>query len=380
MRRTALHLLALALMSTVLLSAQVQIVGKFGRATIGGRDAVVHVLVAVPQGVDADQAAAEALKRQRARPFTQLEEAEFTTTGLVWDVIANSTSESVDQHYNNAGAPVTGGKTALVATHTTWNSVSSSKFVFRDAGDTDRCPSLVPECDPNQTFDTHNDVGWCDLGPGHRVFGTTIGVTWYSTEIDEADMCLNNNSRVTWSNNGTSDIDVQTVLLHENGHVAGIGHSEFQAAVMYASYQGVRRSLHGDDQNAITCLYPFNPGSIGGTVSQVTGGAAIAGATVAVNACQAQFSSLTDAAGSYFLGGLPAGTYSVTASASGFQSSTLGTLVSSGVTSDLDFFLEATSSGGGGSCTLKPSGAACSQNSECCSGNCKGKPGAKTCK
>jgi hypothetical protein len=268
-----------------------------------------------------------------------------------------------------------------VATHTTWNNVSTSKFAFRDAGDTGRCPSLVPECDPNQSFDKYNDVGWCDLGPGHRLFGTTIGVTWYSTEIDEADMCLNNNSRITWSNDGTSDIDVRTVLLHENGHVAGIGHSEFQAAVMYASYQGARQSLHIDDQNAITCLYPENPGTIEGTVVSQSGGDGITGATVAAaNACPAQFSGFTGTGGSYSLSGLPAGNYTVTASADGFQNSTQNTSVLPLVTSPLDFSLEATSSGGGGSCSLEPSGAACELNSECCSGNCKGKPGARTCK
>lgn len=35
---------------------------------------------------------------------------------------------------------------------------------------------------------------------------------------------------------------------------------------------------------------------------------------------------------------------------------------------------------GGGSCTLGQSGDSCSTDAECCSGNCKGKPGAKTCK
>lgn len=35
---------------------------------------------------------------------------------------------------------------------------------------------------------------------------------------------------------------------------------------------------------------------------------------------------------------------------------------------------------GGGGCTLLPAGSPCTANSQCCSGNCKGKPGAKTCK
>ena len=36
--------------------------------------------------------------------------------------------------------------------------------------------------------------------------------------------------------------------------------------------------------------------------------------------------------------------------------------------------------GGGGECTLLPARSSCTDNSQCCSGNCKGKPGAKTCK
>lgn len=40
----------------------------------------------------------------------------------------------------------------------------------------------------------------------------------------------------------------------------------------------------------------------------------------------------------------------------------------------------ASCSGGGGGCTLAPAGSPCTDNGQCCSNNCKGKPGAKTCK
>jgi hypothetical protein len=42
--------------------------------------------------------------------------------------------------------------------------------------------------------------------------------------------------------------------------------------------------------------------------------------------------------------------------------------------------LYGTTGGGGGSCTLLPAGSSCTSNGQCCSGSCKGKPGAKTCK
>jgi hypothetical protein len=63
------------------------------------------------------------------------------------------------------------------------------------------------------------------------------------------------NTRAQWRTNG-QNTDIETVLLHENGHVAGLGHSSNSAAVMYAYYQGVRRSLHPDDVSGISTLYP----------------------------------------------------------------------------------------------------------------------------
>ena len=44
------------------------------------------------------------------------------------------------------------------------------------------------------------------------------------------------------------------------------------------------------------------------------------------------------------------------------------------------YFNEVSGILGGGGSQCDPAGASCSANSECCSGNCKGKPGAKTCK
>lgn len=45
------------------------------------------------------------------------------------------------------------------------------------------------------------------------------------------------------------------VILHELGHVFGIGHSSVEEAVMYPYYIGLFKKLHEDDCNAVGSLY-----------------------------------------------------------------------------------------------------------------------------
>lgn len=59
----------------------------------------------------------------------------------------------------------------------------------------------------------------------------------FGTSIDEADMGIN--ARFAWSTNGTDDFDPQTVLIHELGHMLGLGHSGIPEAAMFASDHGV---------------------------------------------------------------------------------------------------------------------------------------------
>ena len=125
-------------------------------------------------------------------------------------------------------------------------------------GATTRCPSLVAECPGGQVFDGFNDVAWMDLGRC-SIGRCTLGVTWFATtDPDEGDMALN--TRVSWRTNG-SDYDVESVMLHENGHVLSLGHSSVTQAVMYAYYGGLRRSLHQDDIDGVTSLYPEDGGA-----------------------------------------------------------------------------------------------------------------------
>ena len=386
----------LVLGSVAALSAQPRVVGKFGSARVAGRDVVVHVWVVVPPGLNENEVALAALRGQGARPF---QSDEFTFTGLVWDGPADGVpgNDKVKEYYNPKNDPTSGGAglQALLNKQDTWTNVSTSNFAFEYGGLTDRCPSLVKECRGPQKFDGNNDVGWVALGGC-----CTLGVTWYSTSVDEADMALNMN--FPWSTDGVNHYDVETVMLHENGHVLGLGHSNVSGAVMEPYYGEVRRALHSDDIDAVSYLYPSATGctsseagfcsdnedndcdsdidcgdsdclNCGNNVAEdceLCDGSDLAGAT-----CESQ--------------GFLSGTLGCSAACDGFDTSgcipcdSLETSCTDGIDNDC---------GGGTDCGdddctgdaacagLLPVGSACTDGGQCLSGKCKGRSGRKTCK
>jgi Matrixin len=208
-------------------------------------DVRVEILVEVSEGQSARKSADRALEAQGAkRAPEEPQSAAYTFNGLYWD------SRATVQNYNSAGQPTGAARNALTNTYGTWNGVRGSSYRLSSGGTTTRCPSLVNECPGRQRFDGYNDVGWAQLSGG------TLGVTWYSTSIDEADMAINN--RYAWSTTCSQvagAYDLQTVFLHENGHVAGLGHSSDRNAVMYPSYQTARCGLGTDDISGIAARY-----------------------------------------------------------------------------------------------------------------------------
>jgi hypothetical protein len=287
----------------------------------------VHVTVAVPRGADANTVADDAVRGQGARPFGPLE---FSLTGLVWDQFLDEDpgNDVVPQYYNNSGEPNgLNAVTSLQNSQITWGAAPTSSVAFQDGGNTSRCPSLVRECTGPQAFDGFNDVGWLAI-PGC----CTLGVTWSDAGGQEADMALN--TRFPWSNNG-GDVDVETVLLHENGHVLGLGHSSVLGSVMEAVYAGQRRALTLDDERGITYLYPEEGilGAISGTVT--SGGNPVRRAKVSI--ANVPISATTDSSGNYILADVPnMDAYSITVSAKGYTSQTLSNVL---VGDDVDFDL-----------------------------------------
>ena len=227
-----------------------QVISGIGK--VPGKDLYVDVLVLVPEGSDPQDVVAKALAKQGARPIGV---QQYQFTGLVWDQFGDNslTNDFVTQNYNPANEPANvNGRTVLGNTHSTWNNVETSSFAFSlNPTDTNRCPSLVLECTPllPQNFDGNNDVGWVEIQGS-----STLGVAWYGTSTDEVDIALDIGH--PWFTDGTVYFDVETVLLHENGHGLGLSHSNVFGSIMNASYDTIQRTLGDDDINGISALYP----------------------------------------------------------------------------------------------------------------------------
>jgi Matrixin len=261
MLRRFAFLVSLALILALPASAHAggRVASGTGVKHVNGKTVYVDVVVAVPEGQTAGQATDQALAEQGARrakpPWAGGpggpaggggdNDEQYFYTGLEWS------PPSVTQNYNAAGEPLP-AEGALTNTHADWNGVAGSDLHITYGGRTPRCPSLVRECSGPQANDGNNDVAWLALGGG-----STLGVTWFTPSDPEADMALN--TRFAWKNtcgsSGGNSVDVETVLLHENGHVAGLDHTNRTDSVMYPNYQSPRCTLFPYDERSIANLY-----------------------------------------------------------------------------------------------------------------------------
>jgi len=183
------------------------------------------------------------------------------------------------------------------------------------------------------------------------------------------------NANFNWTIDGT-DFDAQTVLLHEEGHALGLGHSEEALAVMVATYDGERRVLHPDDIDGINSLYTVCTPTAGQESEETSCGDGVD------NDCNGfadeddfncQFLACGDGTVDVFEECDLSSADPLTESCGslGFDSGDLS------CTSDCTFD---TADCEAAICTDFPVGALCGVDSDCCSNKCKGKPGAKTCK
>ncbi len=142
---------------------------------------------------------------------------------------------------------------------TTWSSVPGSAFRFHWGG-----PS--PSADIHAILNGNSDV-YFDSGLPPFVYAVTYSVSG-GEAIKEKDVKFNDS--FTWTTDGTPEgaEDVETVALHELGHVLGLMHEEAAPSVMHAAANAAipNRALYPDDEAGVRFLYP----GAGGTVTKPT--------------------------------------------------------------------------------------------------------------
>lgn len=151
-----------------------------------------------------------------------------------------------------------------------WQNLSAAYIAFGPLQNTTRVSSHGP-------WDGLNDVTWGIAG-SHSSFTLAVTYTTYSgTTILDSDVEIDtDNFGSKWRVNGTGACsagvyDLETVLLHEDGHVLGLDHPSSNSCsgdpcpVMDASYGGVQRTPCSDDTNGAVSIYPKGAGAVPAT-------------------------------------------------------------------------------------------------------------------
>lgn len=172
-------------------------------------------------------------------------------------------SEGEATYYVNPSGGPSGSLSAIKAAMKTWSNVSTSSFEFVYDGTTE-----------SKAYGEDDGSNIVCFGPISTKGLVGENQLWYDdmyNVISDSDIILNTKHK--WSTNGSGDsYDVRSVATHELGHSLHLGDlygSDDTEKTMYAHGAGKigQRTLHQDDIDGITYLYPSDHISHTGEIS-----------------------------------------------------------------------------------------------------------------
>ena len=268
-------------------------------------DLTVDIMVYVPRGQSASDAAAAALQSQNAHaPFpSYLGSDGFTLNSVLWPGFG-ATNQA---YWDDGNDPIfTNLEVDLANVQAQWSNVTGSTFDVNSAGadaiPAIRCPSLIPECNPTQPIDGENGIAWVTFGGRPNV----VGVAWsIASDTPEVDIALN--LKFKWNRVSDPAAMALAVLLHEEGHFVGGGHSRDNNSVMWSSISSnsPTTTLTTDDKEIARFKYPAARVAVEGFVVLDDGDnlADAVGATVSL--AGTGLTDDTDEDGFYSISGVP---------------------------------------------------------------------------
>ncbi|MGE5597572.1 MAG: matrixin family metalloprotease [Hyphomicrobiales bacterium] len=232
-----------------------------------GQPVELHFLVRAPSDDEAWAAAVRAAEQLVPGGAIAPSAGRVSAAYAFWPWAWPAEMLPVPVAYNPAGAPAGIDPGAVPAGLAPWSAVPDSSFRIAFSGETSAVPGVQ-----DGILDGQNTIGWVDMDCAG---GCVLGVTTKLQSAFEVDIALNSNPEAALGDGSGETADVQSVVLHEAGHLAGLEHScqpfigsctsGENTAVMFPRYQGIHRELEPDDVAGIAALYPANGEAGGGS-------------------------------------------------------------------------------------------------------------------